>query len=103
MINLSEQRNLANMNYMYDGVSIRRSHITEGGRTWFYLLQLSAIISLRSTIGPIAMIQAMREALLLFLIFYNIVKGSSNLPFWIYSFPWLPSPPSLFNCKSSKP
>ena len=106
VINLSEQRNLANMNYMYDGVSITRSEITEGGRTWFYLLQLSAIISLRSAIGPIAMIQTTREALLLFLIFYMevlIVKRSTQLPFWIYSFPWLPSPPSLCNCESSKP
>ena len=59
-----------------DGVLITRSQITEGDRTWFYLLQLSVIISLRSAI---AMIQAMKEALLLFLIFYMevfVVKGS---------------------------
>ena len=74
MINLSEQRNLANMNYMYDGVSITRLQITEGGRTWFYLLQLSAIISLRSAIGPIAMIQATRGALLLF---FDFLYGSA--------------------------
>ena len=71
--NLCRQRNLANMNY--DGVLITQSQITEGDRTWFYLLQLSVII-LRSAI---AMIQAMKEALLLFLIFYMevfVVKGS---------------------------
>ena len=42
----------------------------------FYLLQLSVIISLRSAI---AMIQVMREALLVFLIFSMevvVVKGS---------------------------
>ena len=59
-----------------DGVLITQSQITEGDRTWFYLLQLSVIISLRSAI---AMIQAMKEPLLLFLIFYMevfVVKGS---------------------------
>ena len=54
------------MYYMYDGVSITRSQITEGDRTWFYLVQLFAIISLRSAI---AMVQVMREALLLFFLF----------------------------------
>ena len=60
----------------YDGVLITQSQITEGDRTWFYLLQLSVIISLRSAI---AMIQVMREALLLFFIYYMevvVVKGS---------------------------
>ena len=76
MINLFEHRNLANMKYMYGGVSITRSQITEGDRSWFYLLQLSAIISLLSAI---AMIQVMIEALLLFFIYYMevvVVKGS---------------------------
>ena len=57
---------MANISYMYDGVLTKRSKITEGDRTWFYLLQLSAIISLRSAI---AMIQVVREALLLFFLF----------------------------------